>query len=411
MALARFPALRRLLPPTLALSLAAISAGPAGGSMQANPDSPVSGGSLTLPPTDNCFGENETRYNLSSQCDPSEHANAELVLNSMRSYFELLGGKDSEEVRMFDELRARNLLRFYPPGQMPNGDIGNFVPGLPHGLIRLNSNWLARLAENSRQMPALELYGDLAGTIFHENVHRTQNPLRYAHDYYSETQAWEQTINRMARWIDGQISNLDKITDPVAFESERKVIDGLFGAWIAKTGPELFNMVNTQQINRLNFVGPCGISGSIIGDANRNVARNAIKACRERIRRRPAPGTVAAVQSVPEQQRKPLVELVQWAMGPIPLAKIVETDLPSVCNTRMGISGDLIKTSGRTDLAKYPFSKVESATLSGGICQMRVRLLPAIGEGPAISCTVKAISWVADNLVAVGESDQGGGCQ
>jgi len=411
MAFARFPALRRLIRPTLVLALAAISAGSAGGSMQANPDSPVSGGSLALPPTDNCFGENATRYYLSARCDPSEHANAELVLNSMRSYFELLGGKYSEEVRMFDELRAGNLLRFYPPGQMPNGDVGNFVPGLPHGLIRLNSNWLARLAENSRKMPALELYGDLAGTIFHENVHRTQNPLRYAHDYYSETQAWEQTINRMARWIDGQISNLDKITDPVAFESERKIIDGLFGAWIAKTGPELFNMVNTQQINRLNFVGPCGISGSIIGDANRNVARNAIKACRERIRRRPPPGGAAPVQSAQAEPKKPLDELVQWAMGPIPLARIADADLGRVCHTGMSISGDLTRTSGRTDLSKYPFSKIESATLAGGACQMRVRLLPVVGDGPTISCTVKAIRWVVDNQVAVAEPGEGGSCQ
>lgn len=397
---------------SLAAILAALSAGPVGGTMQPVGEPPVSGGSLALPPTDNCFGDNAERFNLSSRCDPTEHANAEKVFTALRSYYELIGGKDGEEVRMLDELRRDNRLQFFPPGQMPNGDLGNYVPGLPRGIIRISNNWLARLAENSRRMPALELFGDLAGTIYHENIHRTQNPLRYAHDYYSETQAWEMTINRMARWIDGQMKNLDQITDPVTFENQRNIIDGLFGAWLGKTGPELFQMVNKQQINRLDFIGPCGIKGSIIGDAKLNVARNAIKACRDRLRARAAPAREAPRPApAPVPARKPLDELVQWAMGPIAIADIAEADLPRVCNTRMNISGPMRQTSGRGDLASFPFNRAEAATIADGACQVRFRLLPAFGEGPAINCTVKAISWSAENQQAIAEPDRGGSCR
>ncbi len=396
-----------------AIALAMFLPGEAVHPAQAQSAPGVSGSSKALAPTDNCLGDNAERYNLSSRCDPDEHRAALSSLDALRSYYALLGGDDGEEVRMIDELRKGGLIRFHPPADMPNGDLGNYAPGFPRGELRINADWLARMAENNPRLPPFELFADLAGTIYHENIHRNQNLLRYSSEYYRETQAWGMTLNRMGQWIDSLMKRLDTVNDPVAFENAQKLIDGAFGAWLNKAGPELFTMVNSKQIGPLDFVGPCGIKGTIIGDAKLNVARNAVKACRERLRARKPPGFIGPVRAAPVREKRPLDDLARRFMT-IAIADIATEDLGRVCNTRMGLDRGLLEASGRGDLANasnWPFVKIESAALAGDSCQIRVNLRRYTPPGVTLTCTVKVISWNFDAALAVAERGEGGSCQ
>ncbi|MBS0408877.1 MAG: hypothetical protein JSR86_03100 [Proteobacteria bacterium] len=360
-----------------------------------------------------CQGPNAERYWLSSRCDPAEHARAQAAIARLRAFYVSVGGPDQAEARMLDSLVAGRNVRFYPPGEMPNGDLGNYSPVAPFRVLMLNAGWLDNIEgrENPR-LKADELVADMAGTIFHENIHKGQSVIKYASPYYRETEAWGTTLDRMARWIDHRLQVLDTITDPVKFQAEQKLIDGLFGAWLSKAGPELFDMVNQHQIDSLPFKGPCGVTGHIIGNADLNVARKAIKACRERTRARLAPGTQGPVRQQRDADKRPLDDLVM-RFPFFSIADIRDQDRGRVCNTGISVGQTLLEASGRADLADrgaYPMVTVQSAHMDGDLCRIRVNFQRYTPPGVTVECAVSMVEFNTEFGRAIAIRGGGGRC-
>jgi hypothetical protein len=353
------------------------------------------------------------KYWLSSTCNPTEQARAEAAIAKIREFYVSVGGVNQTETRMFDALVAGKYLKFYPTEELSNGDLGNYSPVAPYRTLMLNGTWLANLQGrvNSKSPPA-EMIADMAGTVFHENIHKDQSFLKYASPYYRETEAWGKTINQMGAWIDLRLKVLDTITDPVKFQAEQKAIDGMFGAWLAKVSGDQFESVNKKEMDSIPFKGPCGVVGRVTGDVNLNVARNAVRACRARVRARVAPNAEGPEALAPESSKRPLDDLVM-RFPFFSIEQIREQDMGRVCNDRMMVSTSLIETAGRKELLDpnaYPLVRMMSAVREPGGCRITVNL-QRTEPGVTLSCLVKMVEFSREMNRAVAISGDGGKCK